>query len=159
MAIGWGIGMRGQRGSDRSVAGLWRLLLAVLLLLAPALPALAQDAAPLRGVALIVGQSAYRHLPPLSNPESDARAVEDLLDRLGFETTDARNADVRKLRRTLERFAEDAEGADVAIVYYAGHGIEAGGENFLLPIDVDEASLGSASETMVAKFVSSGSNS
>jgi uncharacterized caspase-like protein len=140
--------MRGQRNSDRSVAR-WRLLFAALLLLAAALPALAQDTAPLRGVALIVGQSAYKHLPPLPNPESDARAVEDLLDRLGFETTDARNADAKKLRRALERFAEDAEGADVAIVYYAGHGIEAGGENFLVPVDADLTALDTAGERLV----------
>lgn len=141
----------GRQGSSDRVSGRARRALAVVvvLVLAAALPARAEDAAPLRGVALIVGQSAYEHLPPLANPEGDARAVEDLFDRLGFDTVDARNADARRLRRTLERFAEDAEGADVAIVYYAGHGIEAGGENFLVPIDADLAALDAAGERLV----------
>ena len=141
--------MRGQRHRDRAFARLWRPLLVVLLWTVAALPAGAGEAKALRGVALIVGQSAYEHLPPLANPESDARAVEDLFDRLGFDTVDARNADVRKLRRALERFAEDAEGADVAVIYYAGHGIEAGGENFLVPVDADLSALDAAGERLV----------
>ncbi|CAG0977487.1 hypothetical protein RHIZO_01551 [Rhizobiaceae bacterium] len=128
---------------------LWRLLLAAILFAIVALPLHAEEAKALRGVALIIGQSAYEHLPPLANPESDARAIEDLFDRLGFDTVDARNADARKLRRTLERFAEDAEGADVAIVYYAGHGIEAGGENYLVPVDADLSALDAAGERLV----------
>ena len=142
--------MGGFRLGDRATAGRWRTLALVLLLaLACAVPARAEEAKALRGIALIVGQSAYEHLPALANPEGDAGAVEDLFDRLGFDTTDARNADARKLRRTLERFAEDAEGADVAVVYYAGHGIEAGGENWLVPVDADLSALDDAGERLV----------
>ena len=142
--------MRGQRHRYRAFARLWRPLLVALFFAVAAVQAVrAEEAKALRGVALIVGQSAYEHLPPLANPESDARAVEDLFDRLGFDTVDARNADARKLRRTLERFAEDAEGADVAVIYYAGHGIEAGGENFLVPVDADLSALDAAGERLV----------
>jgi uncharacterized caspase-like protein len=142
--------MGGFRLGDRETAGSWRVLALVLLVaLACALPARAEEAKALRGVALIVGQSAYEYLPALANPEGDAGAIEDLFDRLGFDTTDARNADARKLRRTLERFAEDAEGADVAVVYYAGHGIEAGGENWLVPVDADMSALDDAGERLV----------
>ncbi|HHZ10590.1 MAG TPA: tetratricopeptide repeat protein [Rhizobiales bacterium] len=88
-------------------------------------------------------------MPALANPEGDSAAIEDLFDRLGFETVDARNADARKLRRALERFVEDAEGADVAVLYYAGHGIEAGGENWLVPVDADLAALDDAGERLV----------
>ncbi len=144
------MGMRAERFSDRAIARLWRsLLVALFFALATFHTVGAEEAKALRGVALIIGQSAYEHLPPLANPESDARAVEDLFDRLGFDTVDARNADARKLRRALERFAEDAEGADVAIVYYAGHGIEAGGENYLVPVDADLSALDAAGERLV----------
>ncbi|KAB2948155.1 MAG: caspase family protein, partial [Rhizobiaceae bacterium] len=142
--------MGGFRLRDRAKAGIWRALaLVVLFALALVPPARAEEAKALRGVALVIGQSAYAHLPPLANPEGDAAAIEDLFGRLGFETTDARNTDARKLRRTLQRFAEDAEGADVAIVYYAGHGIEGGGENFLVPVDADLAALDDAGERLV----------
>ncbi len=142
--------MGGFRLGDRARAGSWRTLALLLFFaLACGIPASAGEAKALRGVALIVGQSAYEQLPTLSNPEGDAAAIEDLFDRLGFETFDTRNADARKLRRTLERFAEDAVGADVAVFYYAGHGIEAGGENFLVPVDADLSALDAAGERLV----------
>lgn len=103
----------------------------------------------LRGVALVIGNSAYEHLPQLANPDSDARAIEDLFEDLGFEVSNARDADARKLRRAIERFVEDSEGADVAVVYYAGHGIEAGGENYLVPVDADIAALDDAGQKLV----------
>src|SRR5690606_28969955 len=93
------------------------------------LPARAQEQPTLRGVALVVGQSEYEHLPSLANPAGDADAIEELFDDLGFETTLVSDRDARRLSRDLQRFLEDAEDADVALVYYAGHGIEAGGEN------------------------------
>ena len=103
----------------------------------------------LRGVALVIGQSDYENIPKLTNPEHDARAIEEMLDGLGFETDVSNDRDARKLRRDLEGFVEDAEGADVAIIYYSGHGIEAGGENFLVPVDADVGSLEDAGEKLV----------
>ncbi len=61
----------------------------------------------------------------------------------------ATDRDARKLRRDLERFVEDAEGADAAIIYYSGHGIEAGGENFLVPVDADLSALEDVEENLV----------
>ena len=122
-------------------------LCAVFAWLCLAVPAGAQVR--LQGVALVIGQSEYEHIAPLPNPANDAREMVKLLTDLGFDARSVTDRDAGRLRRDLERFAEDAEDADVAFLYYSGHGIEAGGENFLLPIDVDEASLGSASETMV----------
>jgi uncharacterized caspase-like protein len=109
--------------------------LCLLVALSAATGAWAQDQNPLRGVALVIGQSTYRNLPALSNPRNDARAMSDLLEGLGFDVTTTLDADTAKLAKTLTRFEEDAEGADVALVYYSGHGIEAGGENYLIPID------------------------
>lgn len=124
------------------------LLAGLVAFLAAALPALAQKS--LYGIALVVGQSEYEHLDPLPNPANDAREIVKLLTDLGFDARSVTDRDAARLRRDLERFAEDAEDADVALLYYSGHGIEAGGENWLLPVDVDESSLDNASDAMVA---------
>ncbi|ESX77875.1 MULTISPECIES: caspase family protein [unclassified Mesorhizobium] len=119
------------------------------LLLCALVPARGEEPKALKGVALVIGQSDYEHVGKLPNPENDARAIEEMFDRLGFETDVATNRDARKLRRDLEGFVDDAEGADVAIIYYSGHGIEAGGENFLVPVDADIAALEDAGEKLV----------
>lgn len=111
-----------------------QIRLAFLLVVLFATSATAQDK-PLKGVALVVGQSAYTSLAPLPNPGNDARAVAGLLTGLGFEVSTLNDADTSKLQRGIDRFAEDAKGADVALLYYSGHGVEAGGENFLVPSD------------------------
>ena len=98
------------------------------------LSAFAEDKT-LKGVALVIGQSDYAALPRLANPANDARLISGLLGNLGFEVTTVLDADGTKLSRALRRFAEDAEGSDVALLYFAGHGVEAGGENFLVPVD------------------------
>lgn len=113
-----------------------------------ALPAHASE--PLKGVALVIGQSSYQSLPALPNPERDARAIEDLLARLGFETDLSADANLKKLRRSIDGFIDDAEGADVALLYYSGHGIEAGGINYMIPIDAGTASLQAADEELVS---------
>jgi uncharacterized caspase-like protein len=110
---------------------------------------LAEEGSPLKGVALVIGQSDYENIARLPNPENDARAVEEMLDSLGFETDVATDRDARKLKRDLEGFVEDADDADVAIIYYSGHGIEAGGENYLVPVDADAASLEDAGDKLV----------
>ena len=125
-----------------------RALAVVLVFLAFVVPAVAQDGA-LRGVALVIGQSKYQHIPALTNPDNDARAIEGLLEDLGFEVTGVTDRDTKKLHRDLDRFAEDAEGADAAIIYYSGHGIEAGGENWLVPVDADIAALDDIENALV----------
>lgn len=128
------------------------LLFAVCLLagaLAATAPARSDERQPLKGVALVIGQSDYEHLDPLANPENDARKIEELLDDLGFETDIRSDRTAKKLRRDIDSFVEDAEGADVAFVYYSGHGIEAGAENYLVPVDADLGALDSAEQAMV----------
>ncbi|UVK49510.1 caspase family protein (plasmid) [Mesorhizobium sp. AR07] len=121
--------------------------LAIMVLFAP--PASAQQGGPLRGVAIVIGNSDYDYLPKLTNPANDAHAIESLLGNLGFDVAVSSDHNAVKLKRDLERFAEDAQGAAVAVVYYSGHGIEAGGENFLIPVDADLASLNDATERLV----------
>ena len=126
-----------------------RAMVAAAALAAALICAHAQEARPLRGAAIVIGNSAYEHLSELANPANDARAVEMLLNALGFETEMSLDRDARRLARDLDIFLEDAEGADVAVVYYAGHGIEAGGENFLVPVDADISALDAAGEKLV----------
>ncbi len=117
----------------------WIVWVSVLFLIhAPAAPA--REA--LRGVALIVGNSEYEALDPLANPGNDADAIEALLDELGFETELSTDRNARRLQRDLNNFLEDAADADVALFYYAGHGIEAGGENFIVPVDAGPGDRG-----------------
>ncbi|PZV35065.1 caspase family protein [Mesorhizobium kowhaii] len=103
----------------------------------------------LKGVALIIGQSKYEHIAALPNPANDARDVAKMLTDLGFDARNVTDRDAAKLKRDLERFVEDAEGADVAFIYYSGHGIEAGGENYLVPVDADISSLEDADAALV----------
>ncbi|MBX3576602.1 MAG: caspase family protein [Rhizobiaceae bacterium] len=110
-------------------------------------PALAED--PLRGVALVIGNGDYAELPDLPNPANDADAVEALLADLGFDSVRRTDRDAASLRRDLDRFVEDAADADVAILYYSGHGIEAGGENYLVPVDAGLSALGDAGARLV----------
>lgn len=116
-------------------------------MLAFAVPAPAADS--LKGVALVIGQSKYEHIPELANPANDAREMVKLLSDLGFDARSVSDRDAKKLKRDLERFVEDADGADVAFLYYSGHGIESGGENWLVPVDAEVGSLDNAEETLV----------
>jgi uncharacterized caspase-like protein len=103
----------------------------------------------LRGIALVIGEAEYAGLAPLQNPENDARALDQLLDTLGFDVRRVLNADAEELNDEIAEFAEDAAEADVAFIYYSGHGIEAGGENYLVPIDADVSSPQAAGEKLV----------
>ncbi|MBX3577181.1 MAG: caspase family protein [Rhizobiaceae bacterium] len=135
----------------RPLAALARVLAALAIgLWAAAAPARAEEPPSLNGVALVIGQSKYQHIAALPNPANDARDMVGLLSDLGFDARSVTDRDAAKLKRDLERFVEDAEGADVAFLYYSGHGIESGGDNWLIPVDADVSSLDNASETLVS---------
>lgn len=132
---------------DRRMGGRLVLLLALLALLFVK-TAVAEEK-PLRGVALVIGNGAYEHLAKLPNPSNDADAIEGLLSDLGFDSVRRTDRGGAELKRDLERFAEDARDADVAVLYYSGHGIEAAGENYLVPVDADLSALDAAGEKLV----------
>src|SRR3984885_7722222 len=91
-------------------------------------------------VALVIGQSAYRSVPALPNPANDAKAVTQMLTDSGFEVSTASDLSQSELRQQVSEFAGKgaAKGADtVALVFYAGHGLQIDGENYLVPVDVD----------------------
>jgi tetratricopeptide (TPR) repeat protein len=98
----------------------------------------AAQTAPLQGrrIALVIGNSAYKSVPALTNPQKDAAAIAASLRNIGFDTvTLAVDATREKLIDALRTFADEAEKADWAMVYYAGHGIEVNGQNYLIPTD------------------------
>ena len=88
-------------------------------------------------VAFVVGNSAYKNVPQLPNPASDARAMAQILRNVGFDVVEGTNLTRDKMTDKLLDFARRAQGADVAVFYYAGHGISMNGVNYLLPVDAD----------------------
>ena len=88
-------------------------------------------------VALVVGNGAYSNVPELPNPPNDARDVAAALRRLGFAVTLLTNASFEEMRRGLIALGREAAGADMAAVFFAGHGMEIVGENWLIPIDAE----------------------
>jgi hypothetical protein len=87
-------------------------------------------------VAMLIGNSAYRSLEPLKNPKNDVLAVQRAFRKLGFSTVTLYDGTAQQIREAIESFRTDAEGADWAVFYYAGTGIEIDGTNYIVPIDV-----------------------
>ena len=86
-------------------------------------------------VALVVGNSTYAHIGRLPNADNDAADMSAALRRLGFEVTTELDADRAELTEALRAFTRRSLGADVALVFYAGHGIEMDRVNYLVPVD------------------------
>jgi Caspase domain len=101
-------------------------------------------------VALVIGNGAYQKVPALPNPPRDASDVADALQQLGFSVTRLIDGDLAQMNRALVEFATAAARADTAIVFYAGHGIEAGGQNWLIPVDAEIASDAGASKRAIS---------
>lgn len=103
-----------------------------LFLLIWALPITAQAE---KRVALVIGNSVYNNVPKLPNPSNDAEAMSTAFSRLGFDVTLIKDVDVTTLRHKLSEFAVKAVDADISAIFYAGHGIEVNGENYIIPVD------------------------
>ena len=88
-------------------------------------------------IALVVGNSSYANVPALPNPANDAGDLSQSLQHLGFNVTTVIDAKFDDFRRALIEFGRAARGADMAVVFFAGHGVEIAGENWLLPVDVE----------------------
>ncbi|WP_309663398.1 caspase family protein [Tabrizicola sp.] len=108
---------------------------------------LATAAAAERRVALVLAAENYKLIRPLTNPDNDARAMEALLENLDFEVFVETDRDLRRMRRALDDFRQDGAGADVALVFFAGHGVALDGVNYLLPTDADASSAAKLVET------------
>jgi len=107
---------------------------ALVLVLAPA------GAATESRIALVIGNSAYKNTSPLPNPRSDAKLMTATLRELGFEVQEVIDADRRVMRRAMRDFGRRLrDSSSVGLFYYAGHGVQVNGENYLIPIDANIA--------------------
>ncbi len=88
-----------------------------------------------RRVALVVGNSAYTHTVVLDNPRNDATDVATALTDVGFDVVSVFDADKRAMDQAVRAFADKLSGADVALFFYAGHGLQIGLQNYLVPVD------------------------
>jgi uncharacterized caspase-like protein len=96
----------------------------------------AQPALADKRVALVMGNSAYQNVIRLANPANDSEAMAAVFRKAGFDVVELkRDLKVSEMRRALRDFADSVRDADVAIVYFAGHGIEINGNNYLIPVD------------------------
>ena len=87
-------------------------------------------------IALVIGNSAYRNVSRLANPVNDAAVLADTFRKANFDVVDARNdLCINEIRRVLRDFGGKARDADIAVIYYAGHGMEVNGMNYLIPVD------------------------
>ncbi|TIM10592.1 extracellular solute-binding protein [Mesorhizobium sp.] len=119
--------------------GACRAVSIVLLLAAATLTAIGSPALAER-VALVIGNGAYRNTPALSNPPKDAEAIAEKLRELDFVVTVALDAKLVAMRSALKTFTAQARSAEVAVIFYAGHGLQVNGENYLIPVDANLAS-------------------
>src|SRR6185295_1897311 len=101
------------------------------LYLAGATPAFAGE----RRVALVIGNSAYQHTAQLPNPARDASDLAAALRQLKFEVVEGVDLDKASMDRTIRQFARALGSADVGLFFYAGHGMQVTGQNYLVPID------------------------
>ena len=109
-----------------------RLILCGFLLMLPWSAAAATDR-----VALVIGQGTYQTVGALDNTIKDAGLIAQTLTDIGFEVTLVTDAGYQDLRAAMDRFAFRSETADLALIYYAGHGVEVQGVNYLIPVDAD----------------------
>src|SRR3954451_22334220 len=102
-------------------------------------------------VALVIGNSAYQKVAKLPNPANDAAAMVAMLRAAGFDLVKTRlNVAANEMRKSLRAFAAKTRDADVAVVYYAGHGIELEGTNYLIPVDATLETDGDVLDEAVA---------
>jgi uncharacterized protein len=94
-----------------------------------------QTATATRRLALVIGNGAYQTVPPLLNPPNDAQDLADSLRHLGFDVIEQRDATRDALVKAVHDFSDRLPAADIALFFYAGHGLQLNGENYLIPVD------------------------
>ena len=86
-------------------------------------------------IALVIGNSNYSHITRLPNTINDAQLIAKTLRKAGFEVVEGLDLDKTKMSATIDQFTEKAYNADLAVVYFAGHGMQVDGKNYLMPVD------------------------
>ncbi len=90
-----------------------------------------------RRIALVVGNSTYQHTRALPNAANDATAIGIALERIGFKVSAANNLDQRAMIDVLRRFGKEAADSEMAVIFFAGHGLEIAGDNWLIPVSAE----------------------
>jgi uncharacterized caspase-like protein len=127
-----------ERDDIRGVAsmnGMRKIQLLIFTLLAVVLSFGTSQASVGKRVALVIGNSAYRNVMPLPNPERDGRAVAAKLKELGFIVVEGYDLDQASFTTKIRDFSMAVRNADIGLVYYAGHGMQVNGRNYLVPVD------------------------
>jgi tetratricopeptide (TPR) repeat protein len=112
-------------------------------------PAPVQAKATVRRVALVIGNSAYAHVRALPNPTNDARSIAKSLRNIGFVVTEGADLDRTAMQTMIRDFLREAARAQIAVVYYAGHGIQVDGRNYLVPVDLQLRAGSGMTDTMM----------
>ena len=123
------IDLRRRAGLRRGLAA---FLLAAIALAFLSLPALAEGR-----FALVIGNGAYKGVPALANPPNDAKDIAAALKSLGFTVTLGIDLDQAGMQRAIAEFAGQAAEADASLFYYAGHGVQLAGRNYLIPVGAE----------------------
>src|SRR5687767_6532317 len=128
---------------------MWRFFV-VLLLVAPAMAAAQRNlvVAGEQRVALVIGNSAYKD-SPLANPVNDATDIAKALQQFGFKVILKRNASARDMRQAIREFGAELRRAEVGLFYFAGHGVQVRGENYLVPVGADIQSEAEAEDLAI----------
>ena len=119
---------------------------AVVLLLLALLPSIAHAD---KRVALVIGNSAYKHAGELANPKNDATDMAAALKKLSFHVIEGFDLDKAGLDRKIRDFATALAGADVGLFFYAGHGLQVAGQNYIVPVDAELTTAASLDFEMV----------
>src|SRR5438874_2433936 len=90
-----------------------------------------------RRLALVIGNGAYSAAPPLRNPPNDARDMAATLKQLGFEVAAGIDVNQREMKRLIREFGQKLKAGGSGLFYYAGHGVQSKGRNYLIPVDAD----------------------
>lgn len=133
--------------TDRIRTLLWLMLAALLVLAAPPLSAqqpraAATEDSPGRRVSLVLGNSNYVSVSKLPNAEQDAEAIANTLAAMGFTVVRGLNLSKREMDRRLDEFRRASVGADIALAFYAGHGVQVDQKNWILSVDVRSGQKG-----------------
>jgi len=112
-------------------------------------PATSRPGSSERRVALVIGNGKYRHAAALPNPANDARLISKSLRDMGFDVTDGLDLNKDAMKKTINAFLGKAATAKIAVVFYAGHGMQVNGKNYLVPTDFDTSKARDAEAAMV----------
>ena len=88
-------------------------------------------------LALVIGNCEYQHAVPLSNPVNDADAIAETLQLLGFDVQRHNNSSQREMKKAIDSFGEKLKNYDVGLFFFAGHGLQVDGYNYLIPVDAN----------------------